>query len=115
MDVETSFGESRGSVTNLMAKEFQDLDVVIVQMTAWIRFKIEAEDGDRDIIRVNKVDKSFNNQMIELFQGSNLDEIIDEMLTHMRMQVKILALANIRFVFDRILFLDVNFHQLNLI
>ena len=36
------------------------------------------------------------------------------MFAHMRMQVENLALANSRFVFDRVLFLDVNFHQLNL-
>ena len=36
------------------------------------------------------------------------------MFAHMRIQVENPALANSRFVFDQILFLDVNFNQLNL-
>ena len=37
-----------------------------------------------------------------MFQGSDLGEIIDEVLTHMRMQVENPALANSRFVFDQL-------------
>ena len=36
------------------------------------------------------------------------------MFTHMKMQVENLALANSWFVFDRVLFLDLNFHKLKL-
>ena len=105
MDVET-FEEIKGSVTNLMAKEVQDLDVAKVQMTAWILLKVEVEDGDGNIIRVDMVDtidtvdKAFDSQMAEVFQGSNLDEILDEKLAHMRTQVENLALVNSRFVFS---------------
>ena len=113
--METFFGEITGSVANLMAKELQDLDLAKVQMTAWIQFKVEVEDGDGSIIRVDSVGKSFNSKMMEVLQGSNLDEIINEMFTHMRTQVKHQALMNSRFVFNRVLFLDVNFHQLNFI
>ena len=42
----------------------------------------------RSIIRIDMVDKGFNSQTMEVFQGSNLGEIIDEMLTHMRTQVE---------------------------
>ena len=52
--------------------------------------------------------------MTEVFQGSNLDEIIDEILTHMKMQVKNPVLVNSRFVINQVLFLDVSFHQLSL-
>ena len=52
---------------------------------------------------------------MEVFQGSNLGEIIDEeMFIHMKTQVENLALTNCRFVFDRVLFLDINFHKLKL-
>ena len=119
MDVET-FEEIKGSVTNLIAKEVQDLDVAKVQMTAWILLKVEVEDGDGNIIGVDMVDtidtvdKAFDSQMAEVFQGSNLDEILDEKLAHMRTQVENLALVNSRFVFSWVLSLDVNFHHLNL-
>ena len=52
--------------------------------------------------------------MTDIFQGSNLNEIVNEMFTHMKTQIENLAFRNSRFVFDDVLFLDVNFHQLNL-
>ena len=49
---------------------------------------------------------------MEVFQESDLGEIIDEMFGHMKMQVEIPA--NSRFVLDQVLFLDINFHKLKL-
>ena len=46
------------------------------------------------------VDKAFNSRMMEVFQRSNLNEIINEMFAHMKTQGKNPALANSRFVFD---------------
>ena len=56
----------------------------------------------------------FNSRMTEIHQSSDLNEIIDEMLAHMKTQIENPALANNRFVFDEVLFLDVSFNQLNL-
>ena len=36
MDVETFFGEIRGSVADLMTKKIQDLNLVKAQMLTWI-------------------------------------------------------------------------------
>ena len=52
--------------------------------------------------------------MMEIHQGNDLEEIINEMLAHMKMQIENPALAKSRFVFDEVLFLDVNFHQWDL-
>ena len=57
------------------------------EMTAWIQLKAEVEGEDGSIIRVNMVDEVFNSQMMEVFQGSNLGKISEEMFTHMRTQV----------------------------
>ena len=68
MDVETFFEETKGRVVNLMSREIQDLNWVKEQTTTWIRFKIEVEDRDGKVIRVNMVDKAlFNSQMTEVF------------------------------------------------
>ena len=54
--------------------------------------------------------------MTNIFQGSDLSEIINEMFAHTKMQIENPALANSRFKFDEVLFIDVlNFHQFNLI
>ena len=52
--------------------------------------------------------------MTEVHQDSNLGGIVDGMITHMKMQIENPTLVNSRFRFDEVLFLDVNFHQLNL-
>ena len=78
-------------------------------MTSWIRFRIEYEDGIIDRERL-----PFNSRMTEIFQGSDLNEMINEMFAHMKTQIENQALANSRFKFDEVLFIDVNFHQLNL-
>ena len=43
-----------------------------------------------------------------------MNEIINEMLAHMKTQIENPASANSRFVFDEVLFLDANFHWLDL-
>ena len=52
--------------------------------------------------------------MMNVHQGSNLDQIVDGMITHMKTQIENPALLNSRFRFNEVLFLDVNFHRLNL-
>ena len=62
----------------------------------------------------DRTDKAFNSLMASVYRGSNLEKIVDEMFTHMRFQIEKPALLNSRFVFNEVLFLDVNFHLLNL-
>ena len=43
-----------------------------------------------------------------------MDQIVDRMIANMKFQIENPALLNSRFAFDEFLYLDVNFHQLNL-
>ena len=52
--------------------------------------------------------------MTSVYQGSDLDQLVDGMAANMKFQIENPALLNSRFVFDEVLYLDVNFHQLNL-
>ena len=52
--------------------------------------------------------------MMDIFQGSDLNEMVNEMFAHMKTQRENPALANGRFILNEILFMDINFHQLNL-
>ena len=52
--------------------------------------------------------------MTNVYQGSDLKQIVDEMIPHMKTQIENPVLLNSRFRFDEALFLDANFHQLNL-
>ena len=75
-----------------------------VQATMWIRFK---QDGE-------SIELAFNSRMMTVYNLSEINEIANEMIAHMREQIENPALLNSRFVFDEVLFMDIDFHQLNL-
>ena len=52
--------------------------------------------------------------MIDVHQGSDLDQIVDGMFAHMMTQIENPELLNSRFRFNEVLFLDISFHRLNL-
>ena len=52
--------------------------------------------------------------MTDVHRGSDLDQIVEGMIAHMKTQIENPALLNNRFRFDEVLFLDVNFHWVNL-
>ena len=59
-----------------MNREIQDLGSARVQTTLWIGFIKEYADGIIDRERL-----PFNSRMTEIFQGSDWNEIVNEMLT----------------------------------
>ena len=52
--------------------------------------------------------------MTNVYNLSDLKEIVNEMIAHMKGQIENPALLNSRFVFEEVLFTNVDFHQLNL-
>ena len=110
----TFFNRIRQNLIDLVNRELTDLGSAKVQTTASIRFIQALEDDFGNIIGSDRVEKPFHSKMTEIHQGSDLDEIINEMLAHMETQIENPTLANSRFVFDEVLFLDVNFHRLDL-
>ena len=51
---------------------------------------------------------------MNVYNLSDMDEIVNEMIAHMHGQIENPALLNSRFIFDEVLYIDVDFHQLNL-
>ena len=106
MDVDTFFSHIRGELISLINRELPHLNSARVQMTTWFRFIQEFD----DLVEVDRVELAFNSRMTEVHQGSNLDGIVNGMITHMKTQIENPALANSRFRFDQVLFLDISFH-----
>ena len=79
-----------------------------IQTTAWIRLVRDDEEGQE------RVELAFNSLMTSVYQGSEIDQIVDGMIANMKFQIENPALLNSRFVFNDFLYLDINFHQLNL-
>ena len=109
MDVDTFFNRIKGDLIDLIRRELTDLNSAREQMATWIRFIQESE----DLVEIDRVELAFNSRMMEVHQGSDLDGIVDGMITHMGTQIENPALTNSRFRFDEVLFLDFNFHRLN--
>ena len=103
MDVPTFFSKIRASIGNVLRKETSQRSIRC-QTTTWLRF-----------IKDNEyVDKAFNSRMTPVYMLSEMDMIVQEMVSHMAQQVDNPRLRDSKFTFDRILYMDINIHRLNL-
>ena len=109
IDVDTFFNRIGKRLIELIERELKTRTSSRIQMTAWIRFVRDDKEGQE------RVELAFNNLMTSVYRGSETDQIVDGMIANMTFQIENPALLNSRFVFDEFLYLDVNFHQLNLI
>ena len=103
MDPDTFFNRVRKFLIELLAKEWRT-GTVRSQATTWIRFR---KDGEM-------VELAFNSRMLNIYNLSNMNEIVNAMISHMKQQIENPALLDSKFVFDEVLHMDVNFHQFNL-
>ena len=118
IDVDTFFNRIRKELIGLINRELKTRTSARIQTTAWIRLirdgpprgpgKAHDEEGQE------RVELAFNSLMTSVYRGSETDQIVDGMIADMKFQIENPALLNSRFVFDEFLYLDVNFHQLNL-
>ena len=108
MDVDTFFNRIRKELIELIKRKLKTQTSARIQTTAWIRFVRDDEEGQE------RVDLAFNSLMTSVYRGSEPDQIVDGMIANMKFQIENPALLNSRFVFDEFLYLDVHFHQLNL-
>ena len=103
MDYDTSFNRIKSQLIITLKKECKGRSVK-VQTTTWIRFK-----QDEELLEL-----AFNSRMTDVHNLSEVEEIVDKMIALMKEQVENLAVLNSRFVFDEVLFTNIDFHQLNL-
>ena len=118
MDVDTFFNKIRKELIELIKQELKTQTSARIQMTAWIRFvrngpprspgEAHEEEGQE------RVELAFNSLMTSVYRGSETAQIVEGMIANMKFQIENPALLNSRFVFDEFLYLDINFHHLNL-
>ena len=104
MDVNTYFSKTRKFLIDLLSKETKS-GAVRSQATIWIRF---VKDG------VEQVELAFNSRMLAVYNLSDMDKIVSEMITHMAQQTENPALKDSKFVFDEVIHMNIDFHRLNL-
>ena len=103
MDPETFFNTIRRSLIDLIRKETRGRSVR-AQTSTWIRFR-----RDEDL-----ADLVFNSRMTSIYNLNDIEGIVFKMINHMKEQIENPALINSRFVFDEVLFMNIDLHQLNL-
>ena len=108
IDVDMFFNRIGKRLIELIERELKTRTSDRIQTTAWIRFFHNDEEGQE------RVELAFNSLMMSVYRWSETDQMIDGMIANMKFQIENPALLNSRFVFDEFLYLDVNFHQLNL-
>ena len=108
IDVDTIFNRIRKELIGLIKRELKTRTSARIQTTARIKFVRDDEEGQE------RVESAFNSLITSVYRGSEMDQIVDGMIANMKFQIENPALLNSRFIFDEFLYLDVNFHQLNL-
>ena len=73
MDVDTFFARTRKFLIALLTRETRDR-AVRSQATTWIRFVKD---------EVEQVELAFNSRMLAVYNLSDMDEIVSEMIKHM--------------------------------
>ena len=99
MDPDTFLSRIRRFLIDLLRQELRT--AIRSQTTTWIRFR-----KDNALVEL-----AFNSRMMNVYNLSDLDEIVNEMIVHMKQQIENPALLNSRFVFDKVLYIDVDFHN----
>ena len=105
IDVDMFFNRIGKRLIESIERELKTRTSARIQTTALIRFVRDDKEGQE------RVELAFNSLMTSVYRS---DQIVDGMITNMKFLIENPVLLNSRFVFDEFLYLDVNFHQLNL-
>ena len=103
MDLDMFFIRVRKFLIELLAKELRT-GAVRSQSTTWIRFR---KDGEMVLL-------AFNSRMLNVYNLSDMNRIVNKMITHMKQQIENPTLSDSKFIFDEVIHMDINFHRLNL-
>ena len=104
MDVDTFFAKTRKFLIDLLSRETRNR-AVRSQVTDWIRF---VKDG------IELVELAFSSRMLAVYNLSNMGEIASAVIEHMKQQIENPALRDSKFVFNGVIWMDIDFHRLNL-
>ena len=103
MDPDTFFTRIRRFLVDLLSQETRT-GAVRSQATMWIRFRKDDQ----------MVELAFNSRVLNIYNLSNKNKKVTAMITHMTQQIENPALSDSKFIFDEVVCIDIDFHQLNL-
>jgi len=108
-------------IQKLVEEQVKALDAVKVQTHLWVMWKkkeeavFTLEDGEEEMIAHEvKVEKVFNSKITEVFRGSDVEELVRGMFVQLKTDVEHPALPKSGFTLDHVMYLDIDFHKLEL-
>ena len=129
-DIDSYFNQTKPHIKKLIKNQLKELRSAKIIMTLWVIWKkpikllIELDPEDEknaqeldDGITVDnytRVEMSFNSLMTEFFQGSDINDLIQRMLAHIKTHVENPRMFQSGFSIDKIMHLYMNFHMLAL-
>ena len=126
-DVDTYIKKITPYMRLLIELQIKEMGSAKVQLCMWVKWKKteemviqltheefeEAEDIPGEVNKII-VEKAFNSKMMEIFQGSNIEEILEQMFAYIKTQIENPVLPKSGFTQDKIMHLDISFHELQL-
>ena len=91
MDPDRFFSRIRRFLVELLTREMRT-GAVHSQATTWIRFRKD----------VQMVELAFNSRMLNVYNFSDMNEIVTAMITRMAQQIENPALLDSKFIFDEV-------------
>ena len=126
-DIDSYFDQTKPRIKALIKDQLKEMGSAKMIMTLWVRWKkpvklastLDPEDveGVQDIEgntgdNYTRVELPFNSPMTEFFEGSDINDLIQHMLAHIKAQAENPRMPESGFTLDQIIHLHINFHRL---
>ena len=127
MDIDSYFDQIKPHIKTLIKNHLKEMRSAKIIMTLWLRWKkpvmsliklgpedaknVQDSDGSTGDNYI-KVEMSFNTLMTEFFEGSDINDLIQGILAHIKTQVENPRMPESGFSLDKIMHLYINFHRL---
>ena len=128
-DIDSYFDQTKSHIKTLIKNQLKEMRSAKIIMTLWVRWKkpimplikLDPEDAEnaQDLDRstgdnYTTVEVPFNSLMTELFEGSDINDLIQSMLVHIKTEVENPPMPESGFSLDRTMHLHINFQRLAL-
>ena len=127
-DIDSYFDQTKPRIKTLIENQLKEIGSAKIIMTLWVRWKkriipliqLDPQDaknaqglddgntGDNYI----RVEMPFNSLMTEVFEGSDISDLIQRMLAYIKAQTENPKFPQSVFTLDKVMHLHINFHRL---
>ena len=128
INVDRYFGQTNPHIKTLIENQLQEMGPAKITMTLWVIWKKpiklliklpvdaknaqELNDGTTDDIYYKKIEMPFNSLISELFEASDINDLIGRMLAYIKAQTENPKFPESGLTLDKIMHVYINFHML---